>query len=65
MSFGFFIVGGLLFTTYMVLTLWGITQANKKQSESNNYLRSDRARYDELDTDGMGNYSRFPKDEMD
>lgn len=65
MSFGFFIVGGLLFAAYMALTIWGITHANKKQSESNNYSITDRAKYDELDSDGMGNYGRFPKEDMD
>ena len=59
MSIGFFIVGALIFSIYIGLTLWGITYANKKQSETNNYKNLDNHRNDVLDTDGTGNFSRF------
>ena len=35
MSIGFFIVGGLIFATYMAFTIWNIIYSNKKQKEEN------------------------------
>jgi len=35
MSIGFFIVGGVIFATYMGLTIWNIIYSNRKQKEEN------------------------------
>ena len=35
MSIQFFIVGGLIFAVYMVLTVWNIFYSNQKQEEEN------------------------------
>jgi hypothetical protein len=35
MSIGFFIVGGIIFSIYMFLTVWGILYSSKKQKEEN------------------------------
>lgn len=58
MGIGFFIVGGVIFATYMGLTIWNIIYSNKKQREENypNYTTQN----DVMDMDGMGNFSRFP-----
>ncbi len=37
---------------------WSINYGNKKQEETNNYADLS----DPVDMDGMGNFSRFPKD---
>ena len=58
MGIGFFIVGGVIFATYMGLTIWNIIYSNRKQREENypNYTTQN----DVMDMDGMGNFSRFP-----
>tara|TARA_B100000795_G_scaffold265368_1_gene247106 strand:+ start:696 stop:818 length:123 start_codon:yes stop_codon:yes gene_type:complete len=35
MNIGFFIVGGLIFSIYMGLTIWNIIYSNRKQKEEN------------------------------
>lgn len=35
MGIGFFIVGGVIFATYMGLTIWNIIYSNRKQKEEN------------------------------
>ncbi len=35
MNIGFFIVGGIIFATYMGLTIWNIIYSNRKQKEEN------------------------------
>jgi len=35
MSIGFFIVGGIIFSLYMVFTVWGILYSSKKQKDEN------------------------------
>jgi heme/copper-type cytochrome/quinol oxidase subunit 1 len=35
MNYGFFIVGGVIFATYMGLTFWNIFYSAKKQKEEN------------------------------
>jgi hypothetical protein len=35
MNYGFFIVGGIIFATYMGLTFWNIFYSAKKQKEEN------------------------------
>tara|TARA_B100000768_G_C11238175_1_gene358218 strand:+ start:616 stop:732 length:117 start_codon:yes stop_codon:yes gene_type:complete len=36
--------------------MWNIFYSNKKQREENNYA----GKSDEMDSDGMGNFTRFP-----
>ena len=61
MSFEMFIVGAVLFALYLYFTIWNITHNNKKQDEENKSIVDDSI-IDEHDSDGMGNFSRFPKD---
>jgi len=35
MSIQFFIIGGLIFGVYMILTIWNIFYSNQKQEEEN------------------------------
>ena len=56
-----FIVGAVLFALYLYFTIWNITHNNKKQGEENKSIIDDTV-IDEHDSDGMGNFSRFPKD---
>jgi len=35
MSIGFFIFGGIIFSIYMIFTVWGILYSSKKQKEEN------------------------------
>ncbi len=35
MSIGFFIVGAIIFATYIGLTIWNITYSSRKQKEDN------------------------------
>lgn len=35
MSIGFFIVGAIIFATYMGLTIWNIIYSSRKQKEEN------------------------------
>ena len=60
MSTTMWIVGGIIFVVYMYFTIWNINNGSKKSSEP------DFTRYDVMDMDGMGNFSRFPtsKDDM-
>jgi len=58
MGIGFFIVGGVIFATYMGLTIWNIIYSNRKQREENYPNHS--SHNDVMDMDGMGNFSRFP-----
>ena len=69
MNLGFFIMGGLIFAVYIYFTIWNIFYGARKQREENypNYydrhgspMRESRA--DDMDMDGMGNFSRFPVD---
>lgn len=59
MSFSMYIVGFVIFAVYMYFTIWNINNGSKKQEET----RLDQ--YDVMDMDGMGNFSRFPKDEIE
>lgn len=60
MSTEMFAVGAILFLLYMYFTFWNIVHNNKIQ---NNRKASGRdSSSDELDMDGMGNFSRFPPD---
>ena len=57
MNLGFFIIGGVIFAAYMYFTMWNIFYSSKKQREEN-YPTVNRV--DDMDMDGMGNFSRFP-----
>ena len=61
MSLGFFIVGAVIFATYMGLTIFNIIYSNKKQREEN--YPTLRKVTDVIDMDGHGNYGRFPTTE--
>ena len=62
MSFEMFAVGAVLFAVYIYLTIWNVTHNNKKQGQEYESNKADLP-IDELDSDGMGNFSRFPKNE--
>ena len=51
-----FIMGFVIFLFYVYFLIWNIFYSNKKQREENNYA----AKSDEVDSDGMGNFTRFP-----
>lgn len=59
MSFSMYVVGFVIFSAYIWFTIWNINYGSQKQEEE----RPDN--YDVMDMDGMGNFSRFPKDEME
>tara|TARA_B110000090_G_scaffold202721_1_gene246313 strand:+ start:747 stop:923 length:177 start_codon:yes stop_codon:yes gene_type:complete len=56
MGLGMFIVGFIIFLFYVYFLMWNIFYSNKKQREENNYADNS----DEMDSDGMGNFTRFP-----
>lgn len=51
-----FIIGFVIFLFYVYFLIWNIFYSNKKQRDENNY----GSKSDELDSDGMGNFTRFP-----
>ncbi len=53
-----FIIGFIIFVIYVYFLIWNIFYSSKKQREENKYGEQP----DVLDTDGMGNFSRFPKE---
>ena len=61
MSTEMFLVGAVLFGLYLYFTAWNIIHNNKVQNEERNSLK-DNIFVDEVDSDGMGNFSRFPKE---
>ncbi len=52
-----FIIGLIIFIIYVYFLIWNIFYNTKKQRQENSY--SDQP--DVLDSDGMGDFSRFPK----
>ena len=52
-----FIIGLIIFMIYVYFLIWNIFYSTKKQREENRYDNS----ADVLDSDGMGDFSRFPK----
>ena len=58
MSIVMWIVGSVIFGVYMWFTIWNITR-NKVEEKT-----TDDERFDVVDMDGMGNFSRFPKKDM-
>lgn len=57
MSLTMFIIGLVIFIVYVYFLIWNIFYSTKKQRQENRY--SDQP--DVLDSDGMGDFSRFPK----
>ena len=57
MSLTMFIIGLVIFVIYVYFLIWNIFYSTKKQRQENRY--SDQP--DVLDSDGMGDFSRFPK----
>lgn len=57
MSLTMFIIGLVIFIIYVYFLIWNIFYSTKKQRQENRY--SDQP--DILDSDGMGDFSRFPK----
>jgi len=56
MGLGMFIIGFIIFLFYVYFLIRNIFYSNKKQREENNYADNS----DEMDSDGMGNFTRFP-----
>ena len=61
MSTEMFVVGAVLFALYIYFTAWNIMHNNKRQDEERK-ARKENSSVDELDSDGMGNFSRFPQE---
>lgn len=61
MNIVMYIIGFVLFAAYCCFMAWSINYGNKKQEHTNNYANLS----DPVDMDGMGNFSRFPKDMED
>jgi len=56
MSIEMFIIGLIIFIIYVYFLIWNIFYNTKKQRQENNYSKQ----HDVLDSDGMGDFSRFP-----
>jgi len=56
MSIEMFIIGLIIFIIYVYFLIWNIFYNTKKQRQENNYNKP----HDVLDSDGMGDFSRFP-----
>ena len=61
MNIVMYIIGFVLFAAYCCFMAWSINYGNKKQEQTNTYANLS----DPVDMDGMGNFSRFPKDMED
>jgi len=57
MGLAMFVIGFVIFIIYVYFLIWNIFYSTKKQREENNY----GSQPDVLDSDGMGDFSRFPK----
>ena len=58
MSTTMFIVGFVIFSIYLYVTIWSIFYNSRKQQEEN--YPNLNGMGDKIDYDGMGNFSRFP-----
>ena len=56
-----FLVGAILFALYIYFTIWNIIHNNKKQNDESSSIKNNTT-IDEMDSDGRGNFSRFPKE---
>lgn len=61
MSIEMFLVGALLFALYIYFTIWNIIHNNRKQNDESSTIKNNTT-IDEMDSDGTGNFSRFPKE---
>jgi len=52
-----FVIGFIIFSGYVYFLIWNIYYSSRKQKEEN---YPDLV--DDMDMDGMGNFSRFPTD---
>lgn len=57
MSLGFFIIGFVIFATYITILFFVVNQQHEKQRRNPSEL--DFRKTDNFDMDGMGNFSRF------
>ena len=57
MGLAMFIVGFVIFIIYVYFLIWNVFYGSKEQREENAYGNE----HDVLDSDGMGDFSRFPK----
>ena len=55
-----FIVGFVIFSLYMYVTIWSIFYNSRKQREENYPNLTGMG--EPIDYDGMGNFSRFPSE---
>ena len=62
MSWGFFLVGAVIFAVYVALLFWIIFSQHKKQREEGNGTMGyyERHQPDSLDYDGMSDQGRIP-----
>ena len=60
MSTTMFIVGFVIFSLYMYVTIWSIFYNSRKQREENYPNLTGMG--EPIDYDGMGNFSRFPSE---
>ena len=61
MNIAMFLVGFIIFSVYVTFLIWNIFHSAKKNREENypNYY-SRHGQVDNMDMDGMGNFSRIP-----
>ena len=64
MSVEMFLVGAILFALYIYFTTRNILRNNNKQNDENK-SKKEVPIVDEFDSDGMGNFSRFPKEKKE
>ena len=57
MSISMFVTGFVIFCLYMVMLIWNIYNGHKIPKKKPPYTESQT---DEIDMDGMGDFSRFP-----
>ena len=63
MSVEMFLVGAILFALYIYFTTRNIMRNNKQNDE--NKSKKEGPIVDEFDSDGMGNFSRFPEEKKE
>ena len=64
MSVEMFLVGAILFALYIYFTTRNIMRNNNEQNDENKSQKEGPI-VDEFDSDGMGNFSRFPKEKKE
>ena len=61
MSISMFVTGFVIFSIYLAIMIWNIYNGHKVDKKE----RPLDTQADQLDMDGMGNFSRFPKPKKD